>query len=74
MGRSDVENYHAMLTGVRDRVVAMLAQGMTAEEIIAAPPVDGYAAPWTVDASSADRFVKNIILTLDGPVEEYIQD
>lgn len=69
MGRADLENYRAMLTAVRERVAAMVAAGKSMDEIIAALPVDGYEAPWTRGANGAERFVKNIVLTLDGPVE-----
>src|SRR5688572_30809801 len=65
---ADVAYYRDMVTIIRDRVQAMIAKGMTLDQIKAARPTADYdprygatAGPWTTDT-----FLEAVFVTLGG--------
>ena len=57
--RADVEKFLAMLVDVEKRVAALIDQGMTLEQVIAAAPAAAYT-----DLGSPDRFLTGLYESL----------
>jgi len=56
--RKALEDYHAMLVGVRDAVKPLVAQGKTLAEVQAAKPTAPWDAQWGGGFLKPDRFVE----------------
>ena len=52
--RTDLLEYRSMLVTIRDRMQAQIAQGLSADEIVAADPTRGFAEP----GSGTERWVR----------------
>lgn len=55
--RADLQTYHDVLAGVRDRIRPMIARGMTKEQVIAAKPTAQWDATWGTGFIGPDMFV-----------------
>jgi cyclase len=61
---ADVEAYATMLTGVRDKVAALLAQKKTLAEVIAAKPTSTWDATYGRGGARPDQFVEMVYRSL----------
>jgi hypothetical protein len=61
---ADVGAYRDMLTGVRDKVQALVAQKRTLAEVIAAKPTAQWDATYARGGAAPDRFVESVYLSL----------
>lgn len=61
---ADVEAYRAMLTGVREKVAALVAQKKTLAEVIAAKPSASWDATYGRGGVSPDHFVETVFTSL----------
>jgi glyoxylase-like metal-dependent hydrolase (beta-lactamase superfamily II) len=68
---TDVANYRDMVTIVRDRVAALIAAGMSLEEVLAAAPSSDYDGIYTDDASEVTgaAFVEAVYRDLQGEAQ-----
>ncbi len=55
-GRAELQEYRNMLVTVRDRIQALIAEGRTAEGIVAAKPTADLDAKWGVAFINGDQF------------------
>ncbi|MGE3616084.1 MAG: MBL fold metallo-hydrolase, partial [Gemmatimonadales bacterium] len=63
-GPADLTAYRDMLVTVRDRVQALIARGMTADQVVAAKPTEDLDAKW---GANAERFVRAVYQGLSRP-------
>ena len=61
---ADVAAYRDMLTGVRDRVQALVAQKKSLAEVLAAKPTARWDAMYARGGTMPDRFVESVYLSL----------
>jgi glyoxylase-like metal-dependent hydrolase (beta-lactamase superfamily II) len=68
---TDVANYRDMVTIVRDRVAALIAAGMSLEEVLVAAPSSDYDGIYTDDASEVTgaAFVEAVYRDLQGEAQ-----
>jgi glyoxylase-like metal-dependent hydrolase (beta-lactamase superfamily II) len=64
--REAVRTYRDVLKDVRDRVAAMIAQGASLEEILAARPAADHATRWALDEPDEHSFVETVYRSLGG--------
>jgi hypothetical protein len=60
-GRDDVRAFRDMLATARERVVAQLQAGKTADQIVAAQPLADLDAKWGQGFIKAEQFVRTIV-------------
>lgn len=60
----DVADYHDMLAGVRARVSALVSQGKSLADVIAAKPTAPWDAAYGRGGVAPDRFVESVYLSL----------
>jgi cyclase len=56
--RSDLQNYHKMLSGVRDQVKPLVQGGKSVEEAVQAKPTKDFDEKWGKGFMNSDNFVK----------------
>jgi glyoxylase-like metal-dependent hydrolase (beta-lactamase superfamily II) len=56
--RSDVQRYHDMLVKVRANIKALVDQGKSEEEVLAAKPTAEFDAAWGTGFMNAENFTK----------------
>jgi cyclase len=61
--RADVTEFRDMILDVKSRVAAMVARGMTFEQVAAANPTAAYRAKWTDDP---ERFLRGVYAGVGG--------
>jgi cyclase len=61
--RADVTEFRDMILDVKNRVAAMVARGMTYEQVAAANPTGAYAQKWT---DSPERFLRAVYSEVGG--------
>jgi glyoxylase-like metal-dependent hydrolase (beta-lactamase superfamily II) len=67
VGRDSVAEFLNMILDIRDRVRAMIAQGKSLDEVMAARITEAYDAKWGQEASwTADDFLPNVYNELGG--------
>jgi glyoxylase-like metal-dependent hydrolase (beta-lactamase superfamily II) len=64
VSKTDVAAHRDMLLAVRDRVAALVKQGKSADEIVAAKPTNDYDARVPQGAQSVERFVRALVAEL----------
>jgi len=62
--RSDLQTYHEVLVSIRDRVKALIAQGKTLDQVIAAKPTAQWDATWGKGFLGPDVFVSFVYRSL----------
>jgi hypothetical protein len=65
-GRDDLLAYREMLVAVRGRVRALLDQGSTLEQVLAARPTADYDADWGGGFMKPEQFVRILYASLMG--------
>jgi len=66
-GKADLQTYRNVLATIRDRVKALIAQGKTLEQIIAAKPSAQFDATWGKGFMGPDLFVSFVHHSLTEP-------
>lgn len=61
VNKAEVLAHRDMAIAVRDKVVALVKQGKTADEIVAAKPTAEYDAKVTQGATTSERFIRAIV-------------
>ena len=56
----------AMIADVRDKMAAMVARGMTSEQVVAAKPTAAYDASVQMPGTTADRFAGQVYAEVKG--------
>ena len=64
--RADVQAFRNVVQAARDRIAALLSQGKTLEETIAADPLAEYNAEWGDGFLPPERFITFVYLSLGG--------
>ena len=64
--RADVQAFRNVVQAARDRIAALLSQGKTLEETIAADPLAEYTAEWGDGFLPPERFITFVYLSLGG--------
>ena len=64
--KADLQKYREMLGGIRDRVKALVAQGKTLDQIVAAKPTAQWDAAWGGGFMKPDLFVGVVHRSLTG--------
>ena len=65
--KADLQAYRDMLAGIRDRVKALVAQGKTLEQVLAAKPSAQWDAKWGKGFLNPDAFVSSVHRSLTEP-------
>ena len=65
--KADLQKYREVVAGVRDRVKALIAQGKTLEQVIAAKPSAQWDASWGKGFMGPDMFVSFVYRSLTEP-------
>ena len=65
--QADLQAYRDMLAGIRDRVKALVAQGKTLEQVLAAKPSAQWDAKWGKGFLNPDGFVSAVHRSLTEP-------
>ena len=65
--KADLQTYREMLAGIRDRVKALIAQGKTLDQVIAARPTAQWDATWGKGFMKPDLFVGIVHRSLTEP-------
>ena len=65
--KADLQTYREMLAGIRDRVKALIAQGKTLDQVIAARPTAQWDATWGGGFMKPDIFVGFVHRSLTEP-------
>ena len=65
--KADLQTYREMLAGIRDRVKALIAQGKTLDQVIAARPTAQWDATWGKGFMKPDLFVGFVHRSLTEP-------
>lgn len=63
-GLAALRDYEKMLSTIRSNVRALIDQGMSEEEVIAARPSQRFDADWGGGYVTADRFVRSVYISL----------
>ena len=64
--RADVIAFRDMILDVKTRVAAMVAQGRTIDQILAARPAASYEAQRGTDQTSLERFIRGVYAGVGG--------
>jgi glyoxylase-like metal-dependent hydrolase (beta-lactamase superfamily II) len=62
--RADLQQYRDLLATVRDRVAAMIGEGMSEEEVVSAAPSAEWDATWGTSSIGPEMFIRTIYSSL----------
>ena len=66
--KKDLENYLAVMVALRDRMTALIRQGKSLEECLAAKPTADFDAKWANGPIRPDSYVEEVYADLKGKV------
>lgn len=66
VNRAAVQAHRDMVLAIRDRIAALIAQGKTADEVVAARPTAAYDATVPMGSTTSERFIRQVYADLKG--------